>query len=250
MSQSFDFSGVDKQVASRIEPFCEALIGISGEEKDSLISAYLIGPAARGEYLDNNPDIQLVLIYETISIDLLNGIAALGKRFGSKGLRAPLLLTLDYLSGGQDVFPMEFLDLSRAHICLYGANQLADILVDREHLRLQVERELRTWRVQLRQNYLRAAGDETWLAKWFQERVTDVFPVLRASLDLLGGDAYAGNTDTVKRLVSLAPIDGDAFITVWERHKAGKTIDRADVRRVFEAWLISVGKLVETIDAL
>ncbi len=235
------------EVEKRIRPFVDEITGKSGL---SPRSALLVGPAARGEFSEKNPEIHLILVFDLVSPEILDVLAGLGRRFGAAGIRAPMVLTSEYFTGATDVFPMEFLDLLNNHVRVYGEDLLSGVAVDRAHLRLQCERELRLWRLRLRRAYLQAAGDAGWLSGWMQEAIIDLFPALRAALHLLGGDDQAGNTETASRLKALAPVDFSAAVEIWEDRKAGRKPDKDMAKERFFRWEKALGELVGAVDAL
>lgn len=66
----------------------------------------------------------------------------------------PLLLTKKELVDGVDVFPIEFLNIKQHHTILHGEDFLKDIHVSKEHLRHQLEFEIRSKLIHLRGEYL------------------------------------------------------------------------------------------------
>ncbi len=243
----FSFDSVPDAVASRLRPFLQEIAAFSGE---SPCAAYLVGPSARDEFSEKNPEIHLLLVYESISIDLLDHLAGLGKTFGRSGIRAPMLLTPDYLGGAQDVFPIELLALKSHYVLLAGKDLLAEVSIGREHLRLETERELRGLRLRMRQGYLFSAGDAGWLSQWMVEKVPDFFTAIRAVLHLNGKKTDFGNTRCAEELRTALDIDAGAFVKVWEDHKAGRKPEKSEVRDLFVKWENALNKLVETVDAL
>ena len=73
-----------------------------------------------------------------------------------EGNPAPLIFTLDELRRSADVFAIELLDMKNHHRMLYGEDFLERLDVPLGLHRLQVERELRTNWLRLRQAVLAA----------------------------------------------------------------------------------------------
>src|SRR5690606_26976648 len=72
---------------------------------------------------------------------------------------APVLLSLDEIENGADAFAIEFHDIRRAYRVLHGADLVATIDIDASHHRHQVEHELRSRHVRLRERYLAMQRD-------------------------------------------------------------------------------------------
>ena len=71
----------------------------------------------------------------------------------------PLFMTESQIEKSLDSFPIEWLEIQERHLLLEGDDVLAGLEVPRTYLRLQCEHELRGKHIQLRQAYLRIAGD-------------------------------------------------------------------------------------------
>jgi len=72
---------------------------------------------------------------------------------------APLFFTKDELRDAANVFAIEILDMKHGRRILYGADVVADIEVPMNLHRVQIEHDLRTILLKLRQRYLRAPGN-------------------------------------------------------------------------------------------
>ena len=60
-------------------------------------------------------------------------------------------MTPHYLACSRDVFPVEFLDFQLVHETILGEDPFVSLQVDKAHVRLQCERELKATLVRLRQ---------------------------------------------------------------------------------------------------
>lgn len=247
MPSNYNLEAVAVEIRSRLAPF---MIDLEKNIPEQLQAAYLTGPSARGEFNAANPEINLLLVFKNIGAKLLDHISALGRKYGKSGIRAPLLLTSEYMINACDSFPIELLDLKSAHIAIYGDDALSALTIADKDLRLQCERNLRSWRLNIRQAYLRSAGDAGWLNEWFMDSIIDMFPLLRAVMHLLGGNTDCGNTETASRLSSMTGIDFTPFSEAWNLRKAGQRFEKKDVFAQFDHWETALAKLVEKIDAL
>lgn len=247
MTMQWNWEKLEQGLRERIEPF---LLEVEAKLDVPIVSAYLIGPASRGEWNSSLPELELLLVFDNIDADLLEALASLGIRHGKVGIKAPLLLTSKYVARAHDVFPMEFCEMKNSHLLLGGRDVLATVEIDSPLLRLQVERELRSWRLRLQQGYLRAAGDGAWMGAWFVDAVPDLFPVLRGLLKLLHGDPDAGNTEMVERLAKACEVDLGAVLKVWEARKSGTKLGKDRARSLYQDWDQSLDALIARVDNL
>jgi len=247
MPDNVAWGSVHGGVRERVELFLGAAKKAPG---DTMLSAYLTGASSRGEYSTANPEIDLLLVFPAVGRELLDHLAALGRKYGGKGLHAPMLLTPEYLKNACDVFPLELFELMSSHVLIQGEDLLSGVSISDTHLRLQCERELRWWRLQLRNGYLKAAGDRGWLAGWFIDASPRLFKVMRAVLHLMGGNTNAGNTVVAERLKAASGVDMSAVVELWELRKAGKKPAKDKVFGYFERWDAALETLVEKVDAI
>ena len=66
----------------------------------------------------------------------------------------PLFFTQEELMQGADVFPLEFLDIKYPHTVLYGEDVVEKIKFDKKHVRRQIEFELRSKLIHLREHFI------------------------------------------------------------------------------------------------
>jgi len=66
----------------------------------------------------------------------------------------PLFFTKSELQDAADVFPLEFLDVKYPHELLYGNDLIATIKMEKKHVRRELESELRSKLIHLRENYI------------------------------------------------------------------------------------------------
>ncbi|MDA3962746.1 MAG: hypothetical protein PF961_18330 [Planctomycetota bacterium] len=101
------------------------------------------------------------ILLDEIDIEAVRKLAQMGAKLAKKGLAAPWLLTHAVIAGSLDTFPLELLELRIAGHVVHGSG-LSDDLAEplAEHLRLQIERELRAAAITLRQNLLQAGDAE------------------------------------------------------------------------------------------
>lgn len=72
----------------------------------------------------------------------------------------PIIMSATDFSQGQDVFPLEFLDMQSAYEQISGTDLLASIKINRQNLRAQLERELRSKSIHLKDQFLLAREKE------------------------------------------------------------------------------------------
>ncbi len=147
------------------------LIDLPSESRDALrryvhlvqqtCGSSVVTLAAYGPVLWDDGEMRAVdsvLILSGDDLGLVRKLAAHAPTMQRLGIAAPLIMPADSLTAARDSFPLELLDIQQCHVPLLGEDCFATMVFDREHVRLQCERELRTLAIALRQRVL-IAGD-------------------------------------------------------------------------------------------
>ncbi|MFQ5806838.1 MAG: hypothetical protein ACE5I3_10350 [Phycisphaerae bacterium] len=137
------------------EQFAKALLELAGDN--------LLGLSAFGGWLVNDPFFEgtparSVAVLRGVDLKTLDRLASSGAKFGKQNLRAPLIMTPEYIKASCDVFPLELLEIQQLHSLVCGEDHFAELTFERKDVRLQCEREFKGELIQLRQGLLAAAG--------------------------------------------------------------------------------------------
>ncbi len=100
----------------------------------------------------------VLLVLDGLGVAELDALSKPAAQWTKAGHRPPLLFTRGQLQASADVFPIELLDMRQSHRVLFGEDPLADVTINHEHLRLQLERELNEKLLALREGYLLTGG--------------------------------------------------------------------------------------------
>ncbi|HNY65849.1 MAG TPA: hypothetical protein PKM41_10445 [Deltaproteobacteria bacterium] len=161
------------------------------------------GSCVTGDYVQGRSDINSVLVLTDMDPSVLDKLASMGRRYGKKRLRAPLLMTPEYIERSLDVFPIEFLDIKLIHQTLLGEDLFTDLPISKSMLRLQCERDLKAKLIHLHQGYISCSGGGRGLRALLVEAYPGFFPLFRAML-------------TVAQISTGPPILKDAVLSGME----------------------------------
>jgi hypothetical protein len=168
--------------------------------------------------------------------------------WGKQGHRPPLVFTLEELQRSADVFAIELLDMQSHHQILFGEDILAGISVPLHYHSIQVERELRTDWLRLRQAMLAAPKKP----KIYLELMTSSFSVFTALFRhalIAMGEAPAGSKrEAIERIGKFASADPAGFLAVLD-HREGKREGRKiDVEKTLTQYFVFVEAVTDTFD--
>jgi predicted nucleotidyltransferase len=148
-------------------------------------SAILYGSAARGDYVPGRSDINLMLVIDQLTPQILR---SLGRGFAAwrKSVReAPLVLSRAEWNRASDAFPIEITDMRIAYKVLRGADPVQGTRVDPADLRKALEREFRGKLLRLRQGYATYAPDPGALGALGLQSAATILVLLRGVLTLI-----------------------------------------------------------------
>jgi len=192
----------------KLDEFVEKL---KAAASGNLKSVVLYGSAATGEFHEKHSDVNLLCILERADaarLELLHGPV---EWWIHRGQRAPLVFTLEELRRSADVFAIELLDMKSRHRILYGENFLGEISVPLGAHSLQVERELRTDWLRLRQAILAAPKRPKVHLELMMSSFSTFAALFRHALIALGEAPGETKREAIDRVAKFAGSDPAAF---------------------------------------
>jgi len=165
-----------------------------------------------------------------------------------KGHRAPLVFTLEELKRSADVFAIEMLDMKFHHKILFGQDTLTDIAVPLHYHAIQVERELRTDWLRLRQAILAAPKK----SKIYLELMTSSFSVFTAlfrhALIAMGEAPAASKREAIERISKFSGADPAGFFVILDHREGKKEAQEMDVERTLNQYFVLVEAVTDKFD--
>jgi hypothetical protein len=153
-----------------------------------------------------------------------------------------------------DCFPIEFRDMQDRRKVLHGVDVIAGVHVSLKHYRTQVEYELRSKLLRLRQQGAQVLSDPAALLKLQVDSVSTFCMLGRHALLVSGGDPGRNRREVVNRLranlaVAVSPFD--ILLDIRE----GKTAAHADAHgdspgELFAQYLEFIRRMIEFVDRL
>lgn len=234
-------------ISARYKPFLDIVLK---HHHDKLHSVHLVGSALTQDYDPKTSDINSVMVLQKMDLKFLELLAPLGKKYGKKGVAAPLIMTPTYIQKSLDVFPIEFLNMKLFHQTVFGEDIFQDVNIENSNLRHQCERELKVKLIGLRQGYISAAGDKNILARGFIDSIAGYMPLFKSIVFLLGKEVPRSNREILSVLEEGSGVPTNVFKLVLN-HKRQKTKPSIDqLNTVFEDYYEAIEQLGEIADAL
>jgi hypothetical protein len=171
-------------MAASMQATLDALLAATDSAVVGSYSAVLYGSAARGQYIEGHSDLNVLLVLDRVTPEVLR---ALGSGLGAwrkAGHPPPVLFTRSEWERAVDVFPLEVQDMKGAYRVLRGRDPLAGVTVPLASLRAALEREIRGLVQRLRRGYALEHQNPAGLGALARSNVASTLLLLRALLTL------------------------------------------------------------------
>jgi hypothetical protein len=214
----------------------------------NLTAAVLYGSAADHEFSEEHSDLNVLCLLQRVDAGELKKLQPVGLWWWQKGHPTPLVFTLRELQDSADVFAIELLDMKQHHRMLFGNDFVIGIDVPMTQHRLQVERELRTNVIRLRQAVLRSRGRRADLTKLMIESASTFAALFRHTLIVLGDAPPNSRREVLDHLAAKLGFDPAAIHAVLDVRDGKKRAAEVDHDRTFAAYLDTVTQVAEEMD--
>jgi hypothetical protein len=216
--------------------------------RDNLESIILYGSAARGDFRGAQSDLNTLCILRSLRAAELSRVSPVVRWWTTAQHQpAPLFFSADELRQSADVFAIELLDMQQSHRVLYGQDVIVGITVPMNLHRVQVEHELRTLLLKLRQHFLREAGNQQELGAVLAKSFSSTLTLLRHSLIAFLEQAPSAAGEVFARIAELTGASAPAFQAV-QRLREAKSPDRDAVLPVYDGYLAALEKVIAALD--
>ncbi len=214
----------------------------------NLNSVVLYGSAASGHYQPGHSDLNVLCALERLDGPALEALHPVLTWWTAKGNAHVLVFPSEELRSSADVFAIELLDIKARHKVLYGEDFLAGLEVPMDLHRVEVEHELRTKLIRLRQAYMEVFGDSKRLLRLLTDSITSFLTLFRHTLIALGEEPPAHRHDVLDRLAARFCVDVAPFHAVLDVREGKRRPKDLDLVAVGRSYLESVRRITDEID--
>jgi hypothetical protein len=161
-----------------------------------------------------------------------------------------VLLSTEELSNAGDAFAIEFLDIRAAYRILHGADVIAAIAVDPAHHRHQVEHELRSRLLRLRERYLALQNDRREVVQLMVDSIPTFATLFRHALMLSGAGAPVQKRAIFQEAATRFGVSKSPFDTLLDVREGTRRLQDVEIRTVFEEYLQQISQTAECVNRL
>lgn len=238
----------DKIVQSSLDNLVEDLRSTHG---DNLASVVLYGSAAAGDFVEMRSDYNLLIALNRITPADLRQAQAPMRNWQRLGHPMPIYFTVEELSDAADVFPIEFHQMEKARIVLYGLDPFKSLQFSDVNLRHQTEYELRSKLIQLRRLYIPASVSVEKLAALMSDSLGSFAALFRPVLMLHGHEPPVAKPACVRATVKLLELDDEPFERIFDLRASEDTLlTEVEANDLFAAYMEQIERVIEAVDSL
>jgi hypothetical protein len=213
------------------------------------LSAYLTGSVLTQAFDPRRSRINILVIARRLDTAMLDPIARAIPATRKAPHVDPLFLSLRQIEKSLDVFPIEWIEIQERHLLLEGEDVLAGLHVARTNFRLQLEHELRSKQIQLRQTMLAAAGKPAVLERALAGAASSLATLFRSLLRLRGEEPPAEAARVYERVAAVFQLDA-AGLLVPHLVRHSRPAKRAEIPGRYRGFLAELDRLINAIDEL
>jgi predicted nucleotidyltransferase len=227
-----------------LEKFSKDLQHILGGNLRSFI---LYGSAAAGDLYKTSDYNTLIILNDPDTASLKN-ISGPVKKWVKKGNPPPLVFTYDRFLKSDDIYPIEFLDMKDHNKVLAGEDVLKKMKIKSGNLRLEIERELKSKLIRLRQAYLMTGGKPAEVKKLMRDSVSTFIILFKAILRLYGKKVPAKKSEVIGVTSKLLKLNGLLFAEILTLKEGRDAFGNGEAEARFGAYMDEIEKVNALID--
>ena len=189
-------------------------------------------------------------VTERIGTDELIKLNKTVRWWSKKKQPTPIFLSREEIRNAHDAFAIEFLDIKAAYQILHGEDVVANISVDPSHHRHQVEHELRSRLLRLRERYVAAQNDRRELTQLLVQSLPSFATLFRHVLILKGEQPPVKKDQVFQQASQHLSLSAKPFESVLRVRQGTKRLSTQDIHSIFEDYLLEITKAAEIADGL
>jgi hypothetical protein len=233
-----------KKPEDKLQLLVQRLQAACGE---NLVSVVLYGSAAREDFHETYSDVNLLVVVQQLNGSALQAISPVFTWWThEEKLHPPMIMTRQELQESADVFAIELLDIKTTHRTLAGEDVVTAIDVPMNLHRVEVEHELRTTLLRLRQHLLLTPDKTDELRTVLAKSISSVATLFRHALIALGEDTPHAKAKLLEQAGEVFGFDAQPLRSILELRNDPN--QPRSVLELYHAYLAAIGRVAHELD--
>jgi len=218
--------------------------------QDRLVSVVLYGSAVTGDHQPKFSDYNVLCVLSELTRRELAAGEPIFRWWREQGSPAPLLMTEHEVATCTDCFAIEFHDIQCCHKLLHGKDVVTGLTIDDSFYRAQVEHDLRTKVLRLRQKAAGMLSAPDLLRRMLLDSVSTFCVLFRHALLLHGVDAPLRKREIVYAARQRFAIDAAPFEKLLDVREERIKPREADAVALLDPYLTGIAVVIDAVDRL
>lgn len=217
--------------------------------RDRLVAVILYGSGATGNHHEHFSDLNVLCVLTRVTPAELADSEPIFKWWRAQSNPSPLLLSEEELRTSTDCFPVEFHDMQERRRVLFGADVIEDLQIDKTFYRAQIEMELRSKLLRLRQKAAAVLTDKEALLRLMIDSVSTFLVLARHAL-LVSGTPIGFQKREIAAGLATIGVDPAPFDTLLDLREQNKQSSDVNPEALFASYLKEIDGVVTHVDRL
>ncbi len=211
----------------------------------NLVSVIVYGSAAGKDFKREYSDLNVLLVANKLPLEGLKALIPVMTWWRERGHPGLVIFTREELERSADVFAIELYDMKQRHRVLEGEDIFATLKIPMTLHRIELERELRTNLLRLRQGYIADPSEDAVLNLMLQS-ISSFGTLFRHVLIAIGQEPPLHRREVTTKLGELVGYDPKPFLEIYDLRE-GRS-HALHVEDTFRQYLFIVEQVTTWVD--
>jgi hypothetical protein len=227
--------------------FVDRLKNASGE---NLVCLAAYGSAISEEFSPDFSDINLICVVRDSSGACLRALAPVMSWWTASKFPVPLIFSQQEISEASAVFPIEMLDIRAKHHILFGNDIFKGLDVPLDRHRFQLEHDLRTKLLFLRQHYLLSSVDENRIGQVMLDSVANFATLFHHTLIVMKQEVPQTKVLVIEQLAMKIQFDPSPFLQLLQIRAGKASAAGIDTHTLFAGYIQGITRVIAALGAV
>lgn len=223
---------------------------LSGSAGQNLVSLVLHGSAVSDEFHPQFSDVNLLGVVRELSVGAMQALSPVLSWWTGLKYAVPLFFTADELRSVVDVFPIEMVDIKMRHRVLYGNDVFEQLEVSMQLHRVQLEHEIRTKLLFLRQHYMQFSQDAMKIRHLMVDSVSNFLALFRHTLIAMGEQPPLYKAQVAQQIAAKLGFDPAPLQQLLDVRQGKLKPEALPMPQSFAAYVQAIEIVVQAVDKL
>ncbi|MCA9671580.1 MAG: hypothetical protein KC503_38545 [Myxococcales bacterium] len=226
---------------------------LQGALGNQLIALELYGPYAKGEVQEGSGGkhvVHVVIVVNDINLNVLDRLAPPVRKAITGFNLSPMVLTPNDLHRSTDVFPIKFLDIKRHHILVGGQDVISQMPIQRQHIRLRCEQELKNVMLRLRSFYIQGSDNPEAIKQTLVGTVRTFFDSVATLVELKSGKKPVKKGAVAKVAAETMGFDGNAMQNLIRLQRGDINPSLPELKQLYSQMMMVVDTAARVADEM